>query len=170
MAPTPLWSGSIAFGRWEVAVRLYAAVEATGSRAHLVDRRDLAPAGEEVPAEEVVRALEIEQGRFVPLEPGDLDRLDVELASAIELNDFVRPAEIDPVHLRDAYYLVPAEGAERAYRVLSRALEETGRVARATVAIRSTLHPACLRSADGVLVLQTMYADGEVVRPAWPPL
>lgn len=151
MAPKPMWSGSIPFGPWNLQVRLYAAVAVTDGRVRLVDRQDL--------------VLEIEQGRFVPLEPGDLDRLDIELASAIELCDFVSPDEIDPVHLRQAYHLVPCEGAERPYRLLARALEETDRVGVATVAIRSELYPACLRSVDGVLVLQTMYAPDEVLRP-----
>jgi len=149
MAPKPLWSGSIAFGRWNVTVRLYAAVEAV-SRVRLVDDE---------------LALEIEQGRFVPLEPGDLDRLDIELATAIELDDFVMAGKVDPARLRQAYYLVPCEGAERPYRLLARALEETDRVGVATVVIRSDRHPACLRSLDGVLVLQTMYGPDEMLRP-----
>ncbi|HZC30474.1 MAG TPA: Ku protein, partial [Gaiellaceae bacterium] len=106
MAPEPVWSGTIAFGRWPLEVRLYGVDEERGSRFHLVDRRDLTPAAEGVPAEEVVRALEVEQGRYVPLERGDLDLLDVELAHAIELRGFARPDEIDPVQLRQAYYLV----------------------------------------------------------------
>ena len=69
------------------------------------------------------------------------------------------------MRLRQAYYLVPCEGAEQPYRLLVRALEETDRVSVATVAIRSDRHPACLRSLDGVLVLQTMYGPHEVLRP-----
>jgi len=150
MAQAPLWSGSIAFGRWNVTVRLYPVARAAG-RVQLVDRGEL--------------ALEVEPGRFVSLEPGDLDRLDIELASSIELDDFVMAGKIDPVRLRQAYYLVPGAGAEHPYRLLARALEETDRVGLATVAIRSDRHPACLRSLDGVLVLQTMYGEDEVSRP-----
>jgi len=151
MAPNPLWSGSIAFGPWDLEVQLYAAVAAASGRIQLRDRREL--------------VLEVEQGRFVPLEPGDLDRVDIELAHAIELRDFVMVGKIDPVRLGQAYYLVPCEGAERPYRLLARALEETDRVGIATVAIRAELHPACLRAADGVLVLQPMYPPDALLRP-----
>ena len=151
MARPPLWSGSIAFGRWDVAVRLYPVTGAAAGRVQLVEQGDL--------------VLEVEPGRLVPLAPGDLDRLDIELAGGIELHDFVIVGKVDPVRLRQAYYAVPCEGAEQSYRLLVRALEETDRVGLANVAIRSVLHPACLRSADGVLVLQAMYAEDEMRRP-----
>ena len=73
--------------------------------------------------------------------------------------------EIDPIYFRQAYYLLPQDGGEKPYRLLVRALEETGRVGIAKVVIRNKQHLACLRPLDGVLVLETMYYADEVRRP-----
>jgi DNA end-binding protein Ku len=151
---------------------------ATNSRElkfHFVDRRDLEPigydkvrkdTGEHVDPAVVVRAFELEDGRYVPIEPEDLDRLDVELTHSVDICDFVSLDEIDPIYFRQAYYLVPQEGGEKPYRLLVEALEETGRVGIAKVVIRNKQHLACLRPWEHVLVLETMYYAEEVRRPA----
>ncbi|HWE81964.1 MAG TPA: Ku protein [Gaiellaceae bacterium] len=175
MPPRPIWSGSISFGLVSVPVRMFAATQSQELRFHFVDRRDLMPVGydkvrkdtgEHVDSEDVVRAFEIEKGRYVPIEPDDLDRLDVELAHAVDICDFVALEEIDPIYFRQAYYLVPQEGAEKPFRLLGRALDETGRVGIAKVVIRNKQHLACLRPFGGVLVLETMYYADEVRDPA----
>jgi DNA end-binding protein Ku len=174
MAARPIWSGTISFGLVSIPVRLYSATESKELRFHFVDRSDLEPVGydkvrrdtgEHVDPENIVRAFEIERGRYVPLEPEDLDRLDVELTHAVDICDFVLLEEIDPVYFRQAYYLLPAEGGEKPYRLLERALDETGRVGIAKVVIRNKQHLACLRTFEKVLVLQTMYYADEVRRP-----
>jgi DNA end-binding protein Ku len=175
MPPRPIWSGSISFGLVSVPVQMFAATHSQELRFHFVDRRDLMPigydkvrtdTGEHVDPEDVVRAFEVEKGRYVPIEPDDLDRLDVELAHAVDICDFVALEEIDPIYFRQAYYLVPQEGAEKPFRLLGRALDETGRVGIAKVVIRNKQHLACLRPFAGVLVLETMYYADEVRDPA----
>lgn len=175
MPPRPIWSGSISFGLVSVPVQMFPATRSQELRFHFVDRRDLMPVGydkvrkdtgEHVDSDDVVRAFEIEKGRYVPIEPDDLDRLDVELAHAVDICDFVALEEIDPIYFRQAYYLAPQEGAEKPFRLLARALEETGRVGIAKVVIRNKQHLACLRPFDEVLVLETMYFADEVRDPA----
>src|SRR5919201_757855 len=112
-----------------------------------------------------VRGFEVEKGRYVPLEDEDLDRLDIELTKSIEICDFVNLDEIDPVYFRKAYHLLPEEGGEKPYRLLARALEETGKVGIAKVVIRNKQHLACLRPYEGVLLLETMYYADEVRQP-----
>jgi DNA end-binding protein Ku len=174
MAARSIWSGTISFGLVSIPVRMFSATESKELRFHFVDRSDLAPVGydkvrkdtgEHVEPDEIVRAYEIEQGRYIPLEPDDLDRLDVELTHGIDICDFVLIAEIDPVYFRQAYYLLPQEGGEKPYRLLEQALEETGRVGIAKVVIRNKQHLACLRSFAGALVLETMYYADEIRRP-----
>ena len=175
MAPRPIWSGTISFGLVSIPVRMLTATSSRELRFHFVDRRDLEPigydkvrkdTGEHVDPDDVVRAFELEQGRFVPIEPEDLDRLDVELTHSVDICDFVCLDEIDPIYFRQAYYLVPQEGGEKPYQLLVRALDETGRVGIAKVVIRNKQHLACLRPWEGVLVLETMYYAEEVRRPA----
>ncbi|HET7566399.1 MAG TPA: Ku protein [Gaiellaceae bacterium] len=174
MAPRPIWSGTISFGLVSIPVRMLGATSSRELRFHFVDRHDLQPlgydkvrkdSGEHVDPEDVVRAFEIEKGRFVPVEPEDLDRLDVELTHSVDICDFVGLDEIDPIYFRQAYYLVPQEGGEKPYRLFVRALEETGRVGIAKVVIRNKQHLACLRPYENVLVLETMYYAEEVRSP-----
>jgi len=175
MAARSIWSGSISFGLVSIPVRMFSATESKELRFHFVDRTDLEPVGydkvrkdtgEHVDPDRIVRAFEIEKGRYVPLEPDDLDRLDIELTHGIDICDFVLLDEIDPVYFRQAYYLLPQEGGEKPYRLLERALDEAGRVGIAKVVIRNKQHLACLRPFNGVLVLETMYYADEVRDPA----
>jgi DNA end-binding protein Ku len=173
-----LWSGVLSFGLVSVAVRLTPATESKELRFHFLDRRDLTPigydkvrkdTGEHVDADDVIRGFEVDKGRFVELADEDLDRLDVELTHSIDICDFVSIEEIDPIYFRKTYYLEPQEGAEKAYRLLVKALDETGRVAIAKIVIRNKQHLACVRSANDVLVLETMYYADEVREPDVAP-
>jgi DNA end-binding protein Ku len=170
----PIWSGTVSFGLVSVPVRMFPATESKELRFHFLHKKDLTPIAyekvrrddrEPVDPDEIVRGFEIEKGRYVPLEDDDLDRLDVELTHSIDILDFVSLDEIDPVYFRKAYYLLPAEGAEKPYNLLVRALEETGRVAIAKVVIRNKQHLAAVRPYEGVLLLETMYYSDEVRKP-----
>ena len=172
--PRPIWSGTISFGLVSVPVRMFTATESKELRFHFVDKRDMTPIAyekvrsddrEPVPAEEIVRAFEIDKGRYVEIGDDDLDRLDIELTHSIDIYDFVSLDEIDPLYFRKAYYLLPQQGGEKPYRLLARALEETGKVGIAKVVIRNKQHLAALRPWNGVLVLETMYYADEVRQP-----
>jgi DNA end-binding protein Ku len=170
----PIWSGTISFGLVSVPVRMYSATQSKELKFHFLDRRDLKPigydkvrkdTGKSVPPDEIVRGFEIEKGRYVPLEDEDLDRLDIELTHTIDILDFVSGDEIDPIYYRKAYYLLPQDGAEKPYRLLVRALDETGKVGIAKVVIRNKQHLAALRAHDGRLILETMYYPDEIREP-----
>ena len=169
-----IWRGSISFGLVNVPVRMFTATESKELRFHFLHRGDLAPigydkirkdTGEHVEPDEIVRGFEVEPGRYVELTDEDLDRLDIELTRSIDICDFVSLDEIDPIYFRKAYYLLPEEGAEKPYRLLARALEETGKVGIAKVVIRNKQHLACLRTWEGAILLETMYFADEVRRP-----
>src|SRR5438477_13046900 len=174
----PIWSGTISFGLVSVPVRMFPATESKELRFHFLHKKDLTPIAyekvrrddrEPVDPESIVRGFEIEKGRFVEIGDEDIDRLDVELTHAIDICDFVSLDEIDPVYFRKAYYLLPQEGAEKPYRLLVKALEETGRVAIAKVVIRNKQHLAAVRPVGDTLVLETMYYADEVRQPEEAP-
>ena len=169
-----IWSGTISFGLVSVPVRMFPATESKELRFHFLDKEDLTPIAyekvrrddrEPVDPDRIVRGFEIEKGRYVPLEEEDLDRLDIELTHSIDICDFVSLDEIDPVYYRKAYYLLPQQGAEKPYRLLVRALDETEKVGIAKVVIRNKQHLAALRTYEGVLLLETMYYADEVRSP-----
>ena len=173
-----IWSGTISFGLVSVPVRMYTATESKELKFHFLDKRDMNPigydkvnrvTGKSVPDDDIIRGFEFDKGRFVELEPEDIDRLDVELTHTIDICDFVSIDEIDPIYFRKSYYLLPQEGAEKPYRLLVKALEDTGRAAIAKVVIRNKQHLAAVRPVGDVLVLDTMYYADEVRKPEDAP-
>src|SRR4051794_10562414 len=157
---------------------MFTATSSQELKFHFLDRRDMNPigydkvnkeTGESVPADAIVRGFEFEKGRYVELTDEDIDRLDIEMTHAIDICDFVSIDEIDPLYFRKGYYLLPQEGAEKPYRLLVKALEETGRVAIAKVVIRNKQHLACVRPVGDTLVLETMYYAEEVREPEEAP-
>src|SRR5438045_1992761 len=170
----PIWSGTISIGLVSVPVKMYAAPASKELKFHLLHKDDCMPigydkvrkdTGEHVDPEDVVRGFEIEKGRYVELTDEDIDRLDIELTHSIDICDFVDIDEIDPIYFRKAYYLQPDQGAEKPYRLLLAALEDTGKVEIAKVVIRNKQHLACLRPWEGTIVLETMYFHDEIRKP-----
>jgi DNA end-binding protein Ku len=169
-----IWSGSISFGLLNVPVKLYSAVARRGislreiresDGARIKHRRVAEGTDEEVPYEKIIKAYEITKDRYVPLSKDELASLDPKKTRAIEVQDFVDIAEIDPIYFDSPYYLGPADGAEKAYSLLAQALEKSGKVAIARFVFRNKEHLAAIRPGDGVLTLTTMRFADEVVPP-----
>ncbi|MGE5281163.1 MAG: Ku protein [Chloroflexota bacterium] len=170
-----IWSGSISFGLLNVPVKLYSAVARRGislreiresDGARVRHRRVAEGTDEEVPYEKIVKAYEIAKDRYIPLAKAELEALAPERSRAIEVQDFVGLEQIDPIYFDSPYYLGPAEGAARAYSLLARAMQESGKVAIARFVFRNKEHLAAIRPSDGVLTLTTMRFADEVVPPA----
>jgi len=170
-----IWSGSISFGLLNVPVKLYSAVARRGislreiresDGARIRHRRVAEGTDEEVPYEKIVKAFEISKDRYVPLSKDEMASLDPKKTRAIEVQDFVGLAEIDPIYFDSPYYLGPADGAGRAYSLLAEAMAGSGKVAIARFVFRNKEHLAAIRPADGVLTLTTMRFADEVVPPS----
>jgi DNA end-binding protein Ku len=170
-----IWSGSISFGLLNVPVKLYSAVARRGialreiresDSARIKHRRVAEGTDEEVPYDEIIKAYEITKDRYVPITKDELASLDPKKTRAIEVQDFVDIAEIDPIYFDSPYYLGPADGAERAYSLLAEAMESSGRVAIARFVFRNKEHLAAIRPGGGVLTLTTMRFADEVVPPS----
>jgi DNA end-binding protein Ku len=170
-----IWSGTISFGLLNVPVKLYSAVARRGislreiresDGARIKHRRVAEGTDEEVPYGEIVKAFEITPDRYVPLSKDEMSALAPEKTRAIEVQDFVDLDQIDPIYFDSPYYLGPAEGAGKAYSLLARAMEESGKVAIARFVFRNKEHLAALRPSDGVLTLTTMRFADEVVPPS----
>ncbi len=104
--------------------------------------------------------------RYVPLSKDEMSALAPEKTRAIEVQDFVDLDQIDPIYFDSPYYLGPADGAEKAYSLLAKAMQESGKVAIARFVFRNKEHLAALRPGDGVLTLTTMRFADEVIAPS----
>jgi DNA end-binding protein Ku len=169
-----IWSGSISFGLLNVPVKLYSAVARRNialreirdsDSARIKHRRVAEGTDEEVPYENIVKAFEITPGQYVPISKDEMGALAPEKTRAIDVQDFVDLEEIDPVYFDSPYYLGPADGAEKAYLLLAKAMESSGKVAIARFVFRNKEHLAAIRAGAGVLTLTTMRFADEVVSP-----
>jgi DNA end-binding protein Ku len=167
-----IWSGSISFGLLNVPVKLYSAVARRNialreiresDSARIKHRRVAEGTDEEVPYDEIVKAFEITAGNYVPISKDEMSALAPEKTRAIDVQDFVDLDEIDPIYFDSPYYLGPAEGAEKAYSLLSKAMQASGKVAVARFVFRNKEHLAAIRTSGGVLTLTTMRFADEVV-------
>jgi DNA end-binding protein Ku len=170
--PRPIWGGSISFGLVNVPVRMFAAIAPKDVRFHqlhskdnvrIQQRRVCALDGAEVPYEEVVKGYEIEPDRYVTVTQEELEQIAPKATRSIEIEEFVELDEIDPMLYEHSYYLVPGEGAAKAYTLLLRAMEDSGKVALGRVVIRTKQYLAAIRPVGRVLALATMSFADEVV-------
>ena len=173
--PRSIWSGAISFGLVNVPVKLYSAVSRKTVRFHQlheqtgvrIQQKRVDPStGEEVPYEDVVKGYEMSPDRYVVVTPEELESLDPEKTRTIDILDFVELDQIDPIYYDHPYYLAPGAGAEKAYKLLREAMDESGRVAIAKVVIRSKESLVAIRPAGPVLTMSTMLFHDEVIDPA----
>jgi DNA end-binding protein Ku len=170
--PRPVWSGSITFGLVAVPVRVFVATERKDVRFHELQKgtgrrvrhRRVAEGSEkEVDRSEMVKGYEFEKGRYVELTPEELEAVQPEQSKAIEVEDFVDLAEIDPIHYQHTYFLAPDKGGDKAYGLLLKAMKDSVKVAIGRVVIRTKEYLAAIRPYDRALALETMYFPDEIV-------
>ncbi len=168
----PVWSGAISFGLVTIPVKLYTAVREKRLSFRSLHDQDKVPLkqklvcpadGKEVHPEHIVKGYEIEKDRFVVVRQEELDAAAPKATKAIEIQDFVELAEIDPVFFDRPYYVSPRPEGMKPYKLLVQAMEKTGRVGIASVVMHTRQYLAALRPLDGGLVLETMHFANEVV-------
>src|SRR3954447_24262150 len=173
--PRAIWTGSISFGLVNVPVKLYPAVrqhdvhfnqfeEGTGARVR--NKRVSEKSGKEVPWEKIVKGYEVSKGRYVTVEPEELEAVEPEATHTIDIEDFVAIEDIDPVFYERTYTVAPASkdtGAAKAYKLLLQAMEQQDKVGVGRVVLRTKQYLAAVRPRNGALALSTMLFADELV-------
>jgi DNA end-binding protein Ku len=169
--PRAIWSGNIAFGLVNVPVRMYSAIDEQDVRFHYLHVKDDSRIGYEkvckkegkpVPDDEIVKAYELRDGEYVYVTDEDFEAAQPESYKSIDIRDFVPYDEIDPIYFERTYYLGPADGSEKAYALLLRAMEDAGLAAIASYVMRDRQQLGCLRAREGVITLEKMYFADEI--------
>ncbi len=170
-----MWTGAISFGLVTVPVKLYSAVSRKTVRFHQlngktgvrIQQRRVDPStGDEVAYEDIVKGFELAPDRYVVIEGDELDALDPKKTRTIDIEEFVELSDVDPIFYDHPYYLAPAAGGAKPYRLLLDAMRDTGRVAIARVVIRSKEQLVAIRPMGDVLAMSTMVFADEVIDPA----
>jgi len=169
--PRPVWSGTISFGLVAIPIKLYNGVSKKSVSFNQLDDRTMsriklrkvsAESGEEVPDEHIVKGYEISKGRYVVVDPDELEPFIPSATRSIDLEEFVDLSEIDPVYF-DSPYIVAPDKTPKPYALLARAMEQAGKVALGRFVMRNKQYIAALRAIDGRLMMSTMVFADEVV-------
>jgi DNA end-binding protein Ku len=170
--PRPVWSGTISFGLVAIPMKLYNAVNRKSVSFNQLDERTMSriryrkvsdETGEEVPDENIVKGYEVSKGRYVLVDPDELEPFIPAATRSVELEEFVDLDDIDPVYFDNSYYVAP-DGSAKPYVLLARAMEEAGKVGIGRFVMRNKQYTAAIRAVDGHLMMSTLtYAD-EVVK------
>jgi DNA end-binding protein Ku len=173
-------SATISFGLVSVPVNLYSTSESAASVSfNMVHKKDgtrlkqqyICPKdGEAVERDDIAKGYEFAKGQFVIFSPEELKALDEKATNTIDVNEFVPLSEVDRLYLEKAYFLGPDKGGERAYRLLSKALEETGRAALGQYSARGKQYLVLVRPMDGVLVMEQLHYPAELRSAADVPI
>ncbi|MHB8907630.1 MAG: non-homologous end joining protein Ku [Syntrophales bacterium] len=168
MAGRAIWKGEIHFRGVDVPVKLHSAVKEERIQFHLLHRRDHVKLKQQmvcayekvpVPPEEQARGLELEEGKYLLVDPEDLERAEPEESRIIEVHEFVKTDEIDPVFRERAYYLEP-EIRGKGYTALVGVLSEMGLTGICTWTMRKRSYLGALQTGGGILRLNALrYAD-----------
>ncbi len=175
--PAPVWSGYLTFGLISMPVRLIPGARSNRISFHLLHRPDhvrlkeqlyCPKDGQVVDRSGIVKGYEYRKGEFVIIEPDELKKIEPSTAKTMEILEFVKADEVDPVYFESSYNLVPEEPARRAYALLSQALEETDFFAIAKLTIHNCEYTVILRPRKDCLMLDTMFYKDEVQELASP--
>jgi DNA end-binding protein Ku len=170
-----MWTGAISFGLVTVPVKLYSAVSRKTVRFHQlngktgvrIQQRRVDPStGDEVAYEDIVKGYELAPDRYVVIEGDELEALDPKKTRTIDIEEFVELSDVDPIFYDHPYYLAPAAGGAKPYRLLLDAMRDTGRIAIARVVIRSKEQLVAIRPMGDVLAMSTMVFADEVIDPS----
>ncbi len=167
-----MWKGSISFGLVNIPIKLHTATEDKDIKLRTLHKTCHAPikyekkcsaCEKEVAPEEIVKAYEYAKGKYVVLDKDDLDKLQKENEDkAVEIIDFVKMEEIDPIYYDKCYYMSSGDGGNKAYGLLREALIESGKVGIAKIIIRSKEQLAVIRVYENTLVMETIHFPDEV--------
>lgn len=167
-----VWKGSISFGLVNIPVKLHAATENKDNKLRQLHKECNTPISykkvcegcdKEVTDEDIVKAYEYAKNKFVVLDEEELENLRKENEDkAVEIIDFAKLEEIDPIYFERTYFLSPDTTGAKAYALLRKTLEESGKIGVVKIIIRSKEQLAVVRVYKEALVMETIHFPDEV--------
>ena len=172
MAST-IWIGNIHFGDTDVPVKLHTAVRENLISFHLLHKTDRVRLQQRmicafdkapVPAEEQVKGFPLDGRKYILFDPEEIEGAEPESSRAIDVHEFVNPAEIDPVFVERTYFLEHGESS-KSYSALALALKETGTEGICTWIMRKRAYFGALGSNGKTLWMNTLRYPDEIIQP-----
>lgn len=170
MAST-VWKGHLTFGLVSMPVRLYSAARAVSVSFNLLHEKDHSRINQvvrcqaeekDIPRSELVKGYEYEKGRYVVIDEEDLKKVTPKTAKVMEILEFVKANDVDPIYLESSYYMAPDEGGERPYALLFESLRQSGYYGVAKATMHNREHIVILRPGSKGILLHTMFYADEI--------
>ena len=166
-----VWKGHLTFGLVSFPIRLFSAARSetiSFNQLHKDDhsrvRQVLYCQAEDkpVPRSELVKGYEYEKDHYVEIEDEDIKKVAPKTAKVMEILEFVKADDVDPIYLESSYYVAPDEGGEKPYALLFQALRESKYYGVAKVAMHNREHIIVLRPGAKGILSHTMYYQDEI--------
>src|SRR5882757_8047840 len=166
-----VWSGYLTFGLISMPVRLFSGARSSGISFNQLHRTDHQRVKQQLVCSadvqvldraDIVKGYEYRKGEYVVIEPEEIKKIEPKTAKTMEILEFVKTSEVDPVYFESSYYMMPEEAGRRPYALLTKALEESEYVAIAKLTMHNREYTVFLRPHEGGLMLHTMYYEEEV--------
>ena len=168
---TSVWKGYLSFGLISVPVRLFSAARSEHIALNQLHqecksriRQPLyCPTCQRmVERSEIVKGYEYEKEQYVLVEDEDVKKIAPPSASTMEIQAFVKLSDVDPLYMDASYYMVPEDAGRKAYQLLVKTMEESGRAAIAKLAMHQREYTVLVRPREHGLTLHTLYFADEV--------
>lgn len=170
MAST-VWKGHLTFGLLSLPVKLYSAARGETVSFNQLHKSDnsrvkqvLYCQTEDKPIQrsEIVKGYEYEKDKYVVVDDEEIKKVAPKTAKTMEVLEFVKASEVDPIYLESSYYLAPDDAGEKPYALLFEALRQSGCVGVAKIAMHNREHIVILRPGARGILLHTMYYPDEI--------
>jgi len=168
-----MWKGVVSFGMVSIPIRLYNATESSAKvsfrqlcpehKSPISYKRWCSEGDHEVTFGEILKGYEVGKDRYVIIDDKDLDNLPLATAHSVDIQEFVPADEIEPgLYFKNAYYVEPEELGKKPYQLLRKALEATGRMAIAKIALRDREHLCALHANGEGILMNTLNWPDEI--------
>jgi DNA end-binding protein Ku len=170
MAST-VWKGYLSFGLISIPIRLFTAARTDRVSFHMVHevcntrvkQQLFCPHCERVvERSEIVKGYEIDKGRWVIVEDQELKKIAPASTDTMEIQQFVKLQDVDPLYFNASYYAVPEDPGRKAYKLMVETMQKAGYAAVAKVGMHQREYVVVIRPRDNGLTLHTMYFPNEV--------
>src|ERR1041385_5596051 len=170
MAST-VWKGHLTFGLVSFPIRLYSAARSESISFNQLHKADgsrikqmiyCQAEDKPIPRSEIVKGYEYEKDRYIVIEDEEIKKVAPATAKVMEILEFVKTDDVDPIYLETSYYMAPDEAGEKPYALLFDALKKSGRVGVAKIAMHNREHIVILRPGQQGVLLHTMYYTHEI--------
>jgi len=166
-----VWKGHLTFGLVSFPVRLFSAARSETIGFNLLHKDDHSrikqvtfcqAEDKPVPRSELIKGYEYEKDHYVEIDDEDIRKVAPKTAKVMELLEFVKADQVDPIYLESSYYVAPDEGGEKPYALLFQALRESKLYAIAKVAMHNREHIIVMRPGAKGILSHTMYYQDEI--------